>query len=240
MENTEKWLDAILEKTQTEVRKMIIYTIRHGETEGNAEGRLQGWVDGKLNENGIALAKETAAAVKAAGIHFDECFSSPLSRAADTAHILLSESGNENVPVHYDERLKEADVGGWDNMLMTDVKDFMWKYLTDPFGLTKEEMRGGETMRETCSRTQSFLKELIARNDDRTYLVSTHGCAVRAMCDFLYDDNSRDFWRGMLPLNCSMNIIEVKDGKAVLLEQDHVWYDRSKSVDHYSIGRFQK
>lgn len=219
---------------------MIIYTIRHGETEGNAEGRLQGWFDGKLNENGIALARETAAAIKKAGLHFDECFSSPLSRAAETARIILSESGNENVPVTFDDRLKEANVGGWDNMRMADIKDFLLKYMTDPFGLTGEEMRGGETVRETCDRTQSFLKELISRNDDRTYLVSTHGCAVRAMCDFLYDDGGRDFWRGMLPLNCSMNIISVKDGKAELIEQDHVWYDRSKCVDHYSVDRFKE
>lgn len=214
---------------------MIIYTIRHGETAGNAEGRLQGRVDGKLNENGIGLAKETAAALKKAGIHFDECFTSPLSRAAGTAQIILSESGNGAAPVTFDDRLLEADVGGWDNMLITEMKEFLWKYLTDPFSLTKEEVRGGETMREVCDRTQSFLKELIARNDDKTYLVSTHGCAVRAMCDFLYDDGGKDFWRGMLPLNCSMNIIEVKDGKATLVEQDHIWYDRSKCVDHYSF-----
>ena len=218
---------------------MIIYTIRHGETEGNAGGRLQGWYDGKLNENGIALAKETGAALKKAGIRFDACFSSPLSRAFITAQTVLSESGNESVPITCDDRLREANVGGWDNMRMADMKEFMWKYLTDPFGITKDEMKGGETMQETCDRTQGFLKELIARNDDRTYLVSTHGCAVRAMCDFLYDDGGKDFWRGRLPLNCSMNIIEVKDGKAVLLEQDHIWYDLSKCVDHFSVDRFR-
>lgn len=218
---------------------MTIYTIRHGETVGNKEGRLQGWFDGELNENGIALAKETAAALKEAGIHFDACYSSPLSRAADTAKILLSESGNENTPIFYDDRLKEANVGGWDNRLMAEMKEFMLRYMTDPFGITKEEMLDGETMRETCDRTQDFLKELIDRDDDRTYLVSTHGCAVRAMCDFLYDDDSMDFWRGNLPLNCSMNIIEVKDGTAKLIEQDHIWYDKSRCVDHYSIDRFQ-
>lgn len=218
---------------------MIIYTIRHGETEGNAAGRLQGWYDGKLNENGIALAKETAAAIKKAGIHFDECFSSPLSRAAETAKIILTEGGNETTPIHLDDRLKEADVGGWDNRPMSEMKEFMWRYMTDPFGISKEEMLNGETMRETCDRTQSFLKELIARNDDRTYLVSTHGCAVRAMCDFLYDDGGKDFWRGMLPLNCSMNIISVKDGKATLLEQDHVWYSLDKCVDHFSVDLFR-
>ena len=218
---------------------MIIYTIRHGETEGNAEGRLQGFYDGRLNENGIILAKETAAALKEAGIHFDECFSSPLSRASETAKIILSESGNINTPIYYDDRLKEANVGGWDNRPISEIKEFMWKYMTDPFGITKEEMLGGDTMRETCDRTQSFLKELIARNDDRTYLVSTHGCAVRAMCEFLYEDDSKDFWRGNLPLNCSMNIIEVKDEKAVLVEQDHIFYDRSRCVDLFSPDRFR-
>lgn len=213
---------------------MRIYTIRHGETEANSEGRFQGRTDGMLNENGISLAWETAEGMKQAGIHFDECFSSTLSRAADTAQIILQGSGNAGTPVHYDGRLMEADVGGWDMLLMKDMdRHFIETYMTEPFTLSKEEMRGGETMQEVCDRTQSFLKELIERDDDKTYLVSTHGAAVRAMCRFLCPEGN--FWQGRVPYNCAVNIIDVKDGKAVMTELDHVFYDASKCVDHYGM-----
>lgn len=213
---------------------MKIYTIRHGETEANAEGRFQGRYDGRLNRNGIELAEETAAGIAKAGIRFDECFSSPLSRAAETARIVLEGSGNGSVPVHYDDRLMEVDVGGWDMVLISEMKrTFIGAYLSNPFLLTKEQMRGGETMEEVCARTQGFLRELMSRNDDKCYLVSTHGCAVRAMCSFLHDGG--DFWQGHLPYNCSVNVIEVKDGKAELLELDRIFYDPAKCVDHYAL-----
>lgn len=212
---------------------MTIYTIRHGETEANSEGRFQSRVDGKLNENGIQLARETAKGLAKAGIHFDECFSSPLSRAADTARIILEGSGNASVPIHYDDRLMEVDVGEWDMVLVKDMDPYYINtFMSDPFSLTRESLRGGETMAEACARTQSFLKELIARDDDKTYLVSTHGSAVRAMCYFLHDDG--DFWRGHLPYNCSMNVIEVGHGNATMKELDKIFYDPAKCVDHYA------
>lgn len=215
---------------------MTIYTIRHGETEANSEGRFQGRIDGKLNENGILLAKETAEGIRKAGIHFDECFSSPLSRAADTAKIILEESGNASTPVYFDDRLMEIDVGEWDMSAIREMdRNFLYMFLTNPFLLSSEQMKGGETMGEVCARTQGFLKELIARNDDKNYLISTHGCAVRAMCCFLHKDG--DFWQGHLPYNCSVNIIEVNDGKAELKELDKVFYDPSKCVDLYAAPK---
>ncbi len=76
---------------------MLIYVVRHGETNANTEGYLQGQSDDSLNENGRRLAVVTGRAMQ--GIRFDACISSPLSRASETAEIILRESGNGDVTI---------------------------------------------------------------------------------------------------------------------------------------------
>ena len=54
---------------------MLLYIIRHGETDYNAKGVLQGRMDAPLNESGRSLAAIVGRAMK--GIRFDRCISSP-------------------------------------------------------------------------------------------------------------------------------------------------------------------
>lgn len=83
-----------------------------------------------------------------------------------------------------------------------------------------------------CGRTQAFLKELIVRDDGKTYLIGTHGFAVQAMLNFLYEDPS-DFWQGVVPYNCTVNILDAEGGVAHFVEKDKIYYDRGLIVDHY-------
>ena len=86
---------------------MLIYIIRHGETNANVEGYLQGWTNDPLNENGRRLAVITGQGMK--GIHFECCISSPLLRAKETAEIILRESGNKT-HIQFDDRIKEINM----------------------------------------------------------------------------------------------------------------------------------
>ena len=90
---------------------MLLYIIRHGETQWNVEGRLQGQSDTQLNENGIRLAKVTAEGMK--DIPFDLGITSPLSRAKKTAQIIL---GNRKVPLYEDARIQELSFGSWEGL----------------------------------------------------------------------------------------------------------------------------
>ena len=67
-----------------------IYAVRHGETDGNKRGILQGWTDEPLNNKGRELAKITAEGL--ADVKFDKAYSSPLMRAYETAEIILSQN----------------------------------------------------------------------------------------------------------------------------------------------------
>ncbi len=66
---------------------MRLYIIRHGQTEWNSSYRLQGWTDVPLNENGRDLARKTGGGLTREGIYFDRIYTSPLSRARETAEL---------------------------------------------------------------------------------------------------------------------------------------------------------
>lgn len=205
---------------------MKIYILRHGETELNTKGVMQGILDVPLNQNGKDLAAVTGQAMK--GIHFDGCITSPLSRASETAEILLRESGNSDTPVTVDKRLMELNCGDMEGVALSTMGDAGSLFFRDPFRFGG--FPNGETLRELCDRTQDFLQELIARDDGKTYLVSSHGCAMRAMVNFL-NPHPEDYWFGHVPYNCSMTIIDAENGTPRILELNKVFYDLSLTED---------
>ena len=85
---------------------MILYIIRHGETEWNKMGKMQGKTDISLSEDGRKLAQKTADGLK--NIKFDYIFSSPLERAYETACII---KGDRDIEIVKDERLIEVGFG---------------------------------------------------------------------------------------------------------------------------------
>ena len=193
---------------------------------------MQGWLDEALNQNGRDLAVVTGKNMK--GIHFDCCISSPLIRARETAEIILRESEN-NIPIHTDARIMEMNVGSWERRKFRPGEeevdaDQIRLFFRDPFSFPGYP--GGEKIEDVCRRTQVFLKELTARNDDKTYLIVTHGCALRAMLNFIYD-NPEDFWHGHLPFNCCVNIVEAKDGETKLIADDKIYYPSELAIDRF-------
>ena len=206
---------------------MKLFIVRHGETVLNAKGIMQGRLDEPLNQSGRELAEMTGKALK--GIHFDRCVSSPLIRAKETAEIILRESGND-IPLDIDGRVIEIDFGDMEGKKITDMGEEGLKFYYDPFHFAG--FPNGETIRDVCGRTQAFLKELVAKDDGKTYLISTHGCAMRGMINDL-SDQPADFWLGHAPYNCSFTIVEAEDGNARITDVDKVYYDPSLIVDHF-------
>jgi broad specificity phosphatase PhoE len=188
---------------------------------------MQGCLDKPLNQNGRDLAVITGKAMK--GICFDRCISSPLIRAKETAEIILRESGN-TTEIEYDDRIREIDFGDLEGKSLSEMGEDGNLFYTDPFRFAG--FPNGERISDLCERTQAFIKELTAKDDGKSYLISTHGCAMRAMVNDLRDDPS-DFWYGHAPYNCSVTIVEAKNGAARITEVDKVYYDKSLIKDHF-------
>ena len=216
---------------------MRIYIVRHGETNLNVKGCIQGEVNEPLNGNGRDLAVLTGQGLK--NIHFDVVYSSPKSRAFVTALLILAvNESSKNVSVHTDWRLREMDWGSWDTLgcvktnYQIPCEDFSLWY-KDGFAFKGPE--DGESARALCDRTAEFMQELIAKPEleDKTVLISTHCVATRALLNPYYE-NPADFWQGSIPPNCGVNILNVKNGIVHLMERDKIYYDASLENEHYS------
>ena len=135
-------------------RKLIM--LRHGQTEYNASGRMQGQMDTKLSDVGIRQAEAVARYMK--GVNIGYVVSSDLSRAAETARIVASSRG---LPVHLDPRLRETNLGDWQGQSREDVdRDYpgaraQWRHnaLWAP--------PGGESRIEVARRARDVINELM-------------------------------------------------------------------------------
>ena len=94
----------------------------------------------------------------------------------------------------------------------------------------------GESVADVMERTADFFNELIANPDyqDKTILIATHGCALRAMLNPLYE-NRDSFWQEHVPYNCAVTIIDVQNGQAKITAKDKIYYDESLCFDHYKV-----
>ena len=201
---------------------MLIYIVRHGLTEWNKLKKLQGAADVSLAKEGILLAEKTGEALK--DVKFYICFTSPLSRARQTAECVL---GDRNVPIIPDKRIQEINFGDLEGSCVRDaegnyIDPQVEMFFRDPVNFKRPE--NGEDIFDVIARTKDFWEEKTSDPSlaDKTVLVASHGCAVRALLQNIYHD-PENFWHGCVPPNCCVNLVEVKNGKTVLLEEDKVY-----------------
>lgn len=211
---------------------MTIYMIRHGETDLNKVHRLQGHSDIELNDYGRELAKITGQALKDVG--FDYAFTSPLSRAKETAKILLESNSAKSIKDNkldliIDERIKEISFGEFEGLSYNDKNFTIPDKTFLNFFLKPEEYnvpKYGETFEEVMKRTGDFLKELINNEKyaNKTILVSTHGCALKAILANIRNTEIKDFWGKGVHKNCAVTILKINNGE-IDIDEGNIYYD---------------
>ncbi|MDR3241189.1 MAG: 2,3-diphosphoglycerate-dependent phosphoglycerate mutase [Lactobacillaceae bacterium] len=95
--------------------------IRHGQSEWNALNLFNGWVDTKLSDKGVAQAKEAGALLANEGIQFDQAYTSVLTRAITTLHLVLDEAGQLFIPETKSWRLNERHYGALQGLNKADA-----------------------------------------------------------------------------------------------------------------------
>ncbi|MCI8598739.1 MAG: histidine phosphatase family protein [Lachnospiraceae bacterium] len=212
---------------------MVIYIIRHGETDWNTKRLLQGATDIPLNENGIEVARLTAKGLE--DVDFDLIFTSPLKRAKETAEIIR---GNRKIPLVEEERLREVSFGPFEGLCCKkenwNIPDPKFVYFfTNPGEYTPPE--GGESIRHLCERATEFLQELLHNPDyqDKTILLSGHGAVVKALLSSITITDLKDFWNGGVHKNCGVTILDVEQGKITLRQENVIYYDEARSSNYF-------
>lgn len=204
---------------------MKMYIIRHGQTPWNARKCLQGRSDVDLNENGIHLAELTGAALH--DVPFDMAFTSPLIRAKHTAQCILA--GRE-VPIVEDARLIEISFGIYEGCCYAEEnRQVPPQWIENFFHAPQDYVAalGGESLDDVERRTRDFMEDICDRKElqDKTILVSTHGCALRGLLNSIRESTREDYWHGGVSKNCAVSIVTCNRGeKPVLVEENHIYY----------------
>ena len=166
----------------------MIYIVRHGETEWNANNKVLGRTDIPLNSNGKKQARELACSLT--DLKIDVFLCSPLSRARQTADIISEAIGLE---YKIDDRLIEQDFGEFEGI----------NRFTDEYQQAKREYfvryPGGESYFDMAARVFPLIEELSEVNA----LLVTHGGICRIVRSYFEDLGNEDFVR-FSQGNCEM------------------------------------
>ena len=149
----------------------MIYFVRHGETEWNKIGRMQGQIDIELNDEGKRQAKVVKE--KLSNVKFDKVFSSPLKRALETVKIITDKE------VTIDDRLIERYNGELEGKFKEEISEY--PNFNDP----NETRFGIETLDSFKNRINDFLNEITKEYKGKNVLVATHaGICLYVRCYF--------------------------------------------------------
>lgn len=157
---------------------MILYLLRHGETDWNAKQRVQGWKNTLLNENGICQARTAAELLKDKKI--ETIYTSDLKRAVKTAEII---SAVLDLPLHQSKRLREINFGRAEGNLKIDIPakfPYIFQAFNDIGNPERYDIRypGGESIGQLQTRFMKFVGKL-SEDGRQNVLLVTHGMLIR-------------------------------------------------------------
>ena len=180
--------------------------LRHGQSQWNLENRFTGWWDVDLSDRGITEARDAGKLLAAKGIDFDHCFTSVLTRAIRTLHLVLHEMDRLWLPVTKDWRLNERHYGGLTGLNKQEMIDRVgaeqvkvWRRSFDippppleedsPWQLAGDRRYEGiavpqaESLKDTIGRVLPYYEAEIAPRlaAGQQVMVAAHGNSLRAL-----------------------------------------------------------
>ncbi len=185
---------------------MRLILVRHGESVGNFENRLQGHTDYDLTPKGLAQA--TATAERLHGLGVTHLYTSPLLRAAATARTIGERLGCEPVPL---PGVREYDFG--------ELAGTTYAELRQRFGTPQpaagerppERVYPGEEGREAFQkRVTEAMWDVVERHPGQTVAIISHGGTIALLCQTCLGLP----YRRPMPFaidNCGLSIVNVRD-----------------------------
>jgi 2,3-bisphosphoglycerate-dependent phosphoglycerate mutase len=191
--------------------------LRHGQSQWNLENRFTGWWDVDLSEAGVEEARAAGRLLGEEGFDFDLCFTSVLTRAIRTLHLVLHEMDRLWLPVTKDWRLNERHYGGLTGLNKQEMIEKVgaeqvriWRRSYDvpppplpkdsPYDVTGDRRYAGikvprtESLKDTIARAVPYYESEIsgALASGKRVLVAAHGNSLRGIIKYLSDIGDDD------------------------------------------------
>jgi probable phosphoglycerate mutase len=184
-----------------------LYLVRHGATQLTAEDRFSGAGGVELSDEGRWQAGKLAERLASEGIC--AVYSSPLSRARDTALALAAPLGLE--PTLCDE-LREISHGHWEGLTRTEVEArFPGEYSaweSDPFTFAPKD---GESGVAVLARALPLVREVIVRHEGQRVLLVSHKATLRLLLSSLLGFDARGYRDRLDQAPAALNVLDFKD-----------------------------
>ncbi len=166
----------------TEIPKLPpIYFVRHGQTDWNEQGLIQGSVETDINATGIRQAQAVAEALarREPELHSYDFYVSPQLRARHTMQIICDAQPRDFATVKIEPRVRELGFGVWEGKPFWELKDNPM-YPADAEGHFDWRPEGGESYADGVARVDGFLRGLI-----NPTLIVAHGAVGRCIIGFV-------------------------------------------------------
>lgn len=200
--------------------------LRHGETEWNSVGRLQGHLDSPLSAEGLHQADLLAA--RLSSVSFHALYSSDLGRALETARRIATRTGHS---VLEDRRLRERGLGVFEGFTRDEANQRHPEAFAEyAAGGPDFVVPGGESTSQRLRHALECLAELGARHEGERIVVVTHGGVLSSLfrhCLGIPPGTPRTF----SVLNACWNQFDYHEGKFRLVTWGDVHHLRASSRD---------
>jgi probable phosphoglycerate mutase len=184
-----------------------VYLVRHGATALTTEDKFSGADGVDLSDNGRWQAAKLGERLAGEGI--TAAYSSTLSRAVDTAHLIADGMG---LKVQVRDGLREISHGHWEGLSRRDVESrFANEYVTwenDPFTFAPE---GGESGLAVLARALPVIREIVAAHEGQRVLVVSHKATLRLILSSLLGIDERGYRDRLEQSPGCLNIVDFKD-----------------------------
>ena len=198
---------------------MKLILVRHGQTESNKLGRIQGINNARLTSLGRRQA-EAAARALASDAPF-ALYSSPLPRALQTAEAIGSRSDIQPVEV---EELVEMDVGEFEGLSGSQLRerfpDVMRGWDKDPASTV---MPGGESLYDVRDRAWPAVQSLAGRHESETVVAVTHNFTIHTIVCTALDMPLNNFRKLRIDLG-AITRLEITSARITLVSLNETWH----------------
>ncbi len=170
-------------------QKKVIYLIRHGETDFNKMGVVQGsGIDSELNELGQQQA--IAFFEKYKDVQFDKIYTSRLKRTHQSVQQFIA----LGLPWEQYSGLNEISWGSKEGKIPNDIDNLYYKELIESWssGDVTRKAEEGESPMDVVNRQMPVIDTILSKKEENTILVAMHGRAIRILLTFLLDNDLKN------------------------------------------------
>ncbi|MES2122654.1 MAG: histidine phosphatase family protein [Chlamydiota bacterium] len=165
-------------QTVSDENRCHLYIVHHGDTEYTAEGRLQGWIDPSLSDEGREQMQELA--MKLSTVKIDAIYSSSLARAQESAQIL---SETLQLPVIVMPELRGESHGNLEGMLKAEYQQdphyLQYKSLSSEEKIFFSVGEEGLSKADVARQAIPALKEICLKHPGENVVIVTHGGVLK-------------------------------------------------------------